>query len=433
MKLFIIVFFFTLNLFGSSTTEELNSQLHLGQDEGVQNVGLRIKLTGNTDLIYPNLLWHYRMGIRNIQIIDNDVPAEKQEDINSKIQKFYNRVNDICSLGISSKGENGIPTNTQWILEISDRQFLCLYRPLQEILSNHTSASLIFPSCTYQGFDPDAPSHFWPQTDEILTYRTTINDEASVILHNFSSSSSTQKVSKAYIATFSTLDEAVPFTLEMKNDCLPITQVLISSVQHACLRGQDPWGDGQSITPIAITPQEKLLENFVQDFGFNSTTKFGGNYIYVPVPKSGWSTISRALGSYEMERQLERASYKDFNKFPYEIAGRYQQLCDSKSYKITCIREPYRRILSAYLEKIFETEDTYFKEHLGFTATSRISFIDFLKVLKEKEFKKTDRHFQPQWLLTMIPIISYDKVIRLENFNQEFQDVMDVLDSVVTR
>ena len=56
------------------------SQLYLGQDEGVESFGLQIRLGEKDDMIYPNLLWHYRMGCRNFEILHqglNESQAKK--------------------------------------------------------------------------------------------------------------------------------------------------------------------------------------------------------------------------------------------------------------------------------------------------------------------------------------------------------------------
>lgn len=44
------------------------SPLYLGQDEGIESLRLQIHLGAKDDLIYPNLLWHYRMGVRHFEL-----------------------------------------------------------------------------------------------------------------------------------------------------------------------------------------------------------------------------------------------------------------------------------------------------------------------------------------------------------------------------
>ena len=405
------------------------NQLHLGQDGGVEFVNLCIHLGERDDLIYPSLLWHYRMGVRHFEISSHGLTANQSK----KIGMFFDRVKDICTLNlIEIPGTAGdmfaVPRTSpafKWHLGLTDRQFLCLQRPLEEILAAASDSTLLFPSCTYSGFDPDAPIDFWPQTDEQLSYRTPITHDAPITLTNVQASDYAKDSNAAYIANFETIESAVPFTADMFKDQLPVMEVIAHSVRHACLRGQEYWGDGTFISPIIQNSLEVSLNAFIEKFGSNNGIRFGKTYIYVPVPKCGWSTITLAQGSYELDRKIKSSAYKDFSRFPNEITERYQYLLSEGHYKFTCVRNPYNRALSAYLEKILETDDSYFKKGLGFEEIGFVSFSNFLKRLKELPIKKVDHHFKPQCCLTMSPIVCYNKTVRLENFNEEFQEVMD--------
>lgn len=406
--------------------------LHLGQDEAVENTAICIQLGSNTDLIYPCLLWHYRMGIRNIQIIDDFVPSEIRDEIHVKIQRFYERVGDTCCLGISSKGEKRIMESSQWILNISDRQFLCLYKPLIDLLNEIPYASLSLSTCEYKRIDQEIPENFWPQTDEKLIYRTSITDYYSLIFQN-SASSEIIKTDQAYIATFTTLDYTPSSISLLVYDPLPITKVMGDSVKYACLRGQEYW-EGNYITPPIINEDiyaERELDIFIKQYGFNSSIRFGQKYIFVPVAKSGCSSILMALGSYELDRKINFVPYRDFCQFPGQIPNRYQLLLNTQCYKFTCVRNPYIRILAAFLEKIAKEncyDHLWFLEHLNLPEPANIiSFELFLEKIREKKLSELNEHFKPQWCLTMYPLVSYDLIIRLESINTEFQQIIDLL------
>ena len=55
------------------------NQLHLGQDGGVEFVNLCIHLGERDDLIYPSLLWHYRMGVRHFEISSHGLTANQSK------------------------------------------------------------------------------------------------------------------------------------------------------------------------------------------------------------------------------------------------------------------------------------------------------------------------------------------------------------------
>ncbi|MBP9829086.1 MAG: sulfotransferase family 2 domain-containing protein [Proteobacteria bacterium] len=418
------------------------SQLHLGQDEGVESFGLQIRLGEKDDMIYPNLLWHYRMGCRNFEIVHLGL-SESQE---KKIKMFYDRVIDNCSLNALTQQEGSefastLPSSLRWILQLTDRQILCLHKPLAEILSERTSA-LRLPSCTYSGFDPNVPVGFWPQTDEQLIYRSSINYEQSVSLLNRTSSGDAEISNAAHIATFTTMDEAVRFSSGMVRDQLPFMKVIKQSIYHANLGGKDYWTAGDFVRPIVETPSEHSLQIFLEEVGAPDNTRFGKNYIYVVNEKCGCNTITRALGSYEADRLLEFPEPRGFHRPPFEIAERYQRLLSNEFFKFTCVRNPFSRVLSAYLDKIakvkevwtrdsagrvFLTRETWPRQDLGFNIYQKISFEQFLRRLKEKSLKELNDHFKPMWCVTMLPIVPYDKIVHLEKFDQEFQEVMSQL------
>ena len=284
------------------------SQLHLGQDEGVESFGLQIRLGEKDDMIYPNLLWHYRMGCRNFEIVHLGL-SESQE---KKIKMFYDRVIDNCSLNViplvSLSSTNDIAAllsastlRSAWRLQLTDRQILCLHEPLQKILEAYQTATLSLPSCLYQGFDPQAPVSFWPQTDERLIYRSSINYEQSVSLLNRTSSGDAEISNAAHIATFTTMDEAIPFTAEMVREQLPMMGVIKEAIYQKSLGYWNYWrywGHQNDAQPILQTHKAMQLTQFINEFGANPSMHFSDKFIYIQTPKCGCSSISRALASY---------------------------------------------------------------------------------------------------------------------------------------
>lgn len=417
--LYLFNIFAVITAASSNQFDETVSNLYLGQDEGIDCVGLRIHLGNNNDLIYSNLLWHYRMGIRHFEII-GDVTHEQSQ----LISKFHNRVEDICSLRTHTEQSPDFLSTKLWVLELTDRQFLCLKKPLTEILSENESSTLVFPACRYSGFNPDVPISSWPQTDEQLIYRSPIDYQHPVNLLNKISPSVTQTSSAAHIAEFSTMEDAVLFTSDMERDQLPFMEVIKQSIQHACLRGKEyQLAEYFSFDiPSLSSPAAKIAE-FINQYGANNNIRFSPNYIYVPTPKCAWSSISLALGSYEAGRRINFPAYKEFSKIIN--AEKYcEDLADERFYKMTCIRHPYDRMLSSFLDKIQPTGKNYFRENLGFAEDETVSYAEFLRRVKAKPIKELDEHFKPMWVLTMHPVIRYNKTIRLDEFYQDWAEVM---------
>ena len=409
----------------------------------MEQIGLQIQLGEKDGLIYSSLLWHYRMGIRHFEILHQGLTPSQ----NKKIQMFYNRVTDHCSLNvIALPGESDFASthaqlgSLKWFLQLTDRQFLCLHKPLGEILSEHESSTLNFPSCVYSGFDSYAPVSFWPQTDERLIYRSPIDDEHTVSLLNQTSSGDAVISNAAHIATFAKIEAATPFISEMVRDQLPFMEVIRHSIYSANLREKGYWDDGDYVESIAHTQEEVSVKAFMTQYGEPNNTRYGDKYIYMVNEKCGCNTITRALGSYEADRIIDIPEPRGFHKSTFETAERCQYLSSREFYKFTCVRNPFNRALSAYLDKIasvkeifardeegrvFTSKETWPREGLGFNLTEKISFEQFLKRLKTKTIKEMDNHFKPMWAVTMHPVITYDKIVHLENFNEEFQEVMN--------
>ncbi len=406
------------------------SPLYLGQDEGIESLRLQIHLGAKDDLIYPNVLWHYRMGVRHFDIASHGLTANQSK----KITMFFDRVKDICTLNLiealvpsscslSSMSEASTTSPAlNWVLQLTDRQFLCLYQPLSEILVGASNSTLVVPSCIYMGFDPDAPVSFWPQTDEQLIYRTEINYRKAFSLFSNVCPSTVMLSKGAYVSDFAVMDAAVPFTADMVLDQLPVKEVIIQSIQHACLRGAGYW-HFLYLPPQIQNSKEMELHNFMEEFGFNVNIMFGDTYIYLPVPKSAWSVISRTLGSYEANRIICNEAYRGFTKVSGTVIDRYQYLL-SDIYKITCVRHPCYRILSGFLDKIINREENDFRQMFGFEERRDITLDEFLRKLRNMPIKEIDEHFRPQYYLIGGNLIKYEKIIRLETFDSEFEEVI---------
>lgn len=393
-------------------------QLHIGSYRKQETLGLCIRLGDQDDLLYASLWWHLHMGITDF-VINGQSPTPHQLEI---ISMFHDRANKMCSLTYSE----GIKEQRTWSLELTDRQFLCLHKPLREILCS--KSALIFATCSYRGVDPATASGIWPQTDEKIIYRSALSFEKPIQLTNARSTNLPTLSADAHVAEYVKLEDAVPFTSSLIKDQLPFERVILDSMRHACKGREEKIREIQ--TYIAENSSTHPLYEFMQSFGSNTDIFFGQQYIFVPVPKCGWSTTTRALGSYEIGRMITFAAYKQFNIIP-EKSQFYERLLDSRFYKFTCVRNPYNRALSAYLDRINNVdsrlrrgETNPFRKNLGFSQADNISFLDFLRSLATKLNRDMDIHFRPQWCLTMHGMINYDKIIRLESYTEDFKEVM---------
>lgn len=162
--------------------------------------------------------------------------------------------------------------------------------------------------------------------------------------------------------------------------------------------------------------------------------------MYVAVPKVATSTIIKNL-YYLMhgeQRYLSDELRQSMQGIVQSKSGNADDLArqiiaiinDKDYFKFTFVRHPYGRILSAYLNKIIQDPKEYrrLRPTLGFKIDEDISFIDFLKRIREFDPQKLDGHFAPQWfLLGLNKSIQYDFIGRIENFASDFDYVINRL------
>lgn len=141
--------------------------------------------------------------------------------------------------------------------------------------------------------------------------------------------------------------------------------------------------------------------------------------IYVNNPKSGCSTIKHSLKAAEAREY--RKSGEDFkrSKSPHteddclKRNGLSSSSC-SQRFLISCVRNPYTRALSCYLDKI-ETKSPRTLRALRNRGVE--SFEEYLLDLVRLSQRDMNPHFRPQHINLNFPNITYDRVFFLENTN----------------
>jgi hypothetical protein len=167
--------------------------------------------------------------------------------------------------------------------------------------------------------------------------------------------------------------------------------------------------------------------------------------LYVPVPKAGSTAILWALaraaglraGDFRRSRKLEvtRAlAVHDASIWgaSHRLAGRsseeVEQILRSRSwFRLTVVREPVRRLWSAWVSKVlvrdprfinaFGDED-WFPERPGSAHDVLESFRRFVCVLPTRAAEWHDPHWSAQVDILGLPGIQYDHVGRLERFDE---------------
>lgn len=156
---------------------------------------------------------------------------------------------------------------------------------------------------------------------------------------------------------------------------------------------------------------------------FQSTTQ--QKFMYTVLPKVAGTTIIARLYKQLLGKNPPRrvprakivARFADENSHNFDIED---------CFTFTVVRNPYSRILSAYLDKIQKPYHApKFRTPLGLSLDADITFCDFLYCLRDVPIHQVDVHFRPQWhLLSLNKSFKYDFIGRFENLETDIEFIL---------
>lgn len=155
-------------------------------------------------------------------------------------------------------------------------------------------------------------------------------------------------------------------------------------------------------------------------------------YIYINNWKCGCSTIRRTLWASEHALGLAPAPLD-----PHAVEQLSALVNDPRRWEnvdnefvFTFVRNPYARVLSAYLDKITGTRDPAVwgpfaeRHNLG---TDEISFVEFLRLIATEPAETMDIHWRPQSQIIGAELVPYDFVGAMESFTPDLAHVIHTL------
>lgn len=185
---------------------------------------------------------------------------------------------------------------------------------------------------------------------------------------------------------------------------------------------------------------DKFCKNIsFKDFNYAVNISLCNKYIYVETPKVACSSIKLILQRIELEdtnleRDMETIHNREFSPLlkPTQI-GDFSKLINSKDfYKFCFVRNPYTRLLSAYLDKIAPNKENTFRKHYVFTQLgldfrskeNKVSFKDFVKCISSHPIELMDPHWRPQYYQTLQDFINYDFIGRFESISKDIDSMV---------
>ena len=115
--------------------------------------------------------------------------------------------------------------------------------------------------------------------------------------------------------------------------------------------------------------------------------------------------------------------------FPHQLpTGLLSKVLYSDKFtRFTCVRNPYTRLLSCFLDRIRSKSRTsqQLEKIAGFKAVT--DFKSFISALSDFEPREMNIHYRPQVLLTRPDAIQYSHIMKLENFARDFTQMLRLL------
>jgi hypothetical protein len=167
------------------------------------------------------------------------------------------------------------------------------------------------------------------------------------------------------------------------------------------------------------------LNTLVREFWYMPSAEL----TYFANQKAGTTSIKRSL--WQHHNQITNQTYgkdeetaaiiaRPRSVFPgYESVAKNGLAAFRQSIFFSCVRNPYVRLLSAYLDKIGRGKDDMvwreFCATYALNATRPLAFRDFVAIITRALPESVDVHFCPQHLNLLIPYVPYHHIFHLEN------------------
>ena len=160
-------------------------------------------------------------------------------------------------------------------------------------------------------------------------------------------------------------------------------------------------------------------------------------YLYAQAPKVASSTLNQRLIALELqgtgiaydETALHLAPYRAVHVRPFQMPKPMlvKTFFGPGTYRFCFVRDPYARLLSAYLDKVGYKQDPaaevfdHYRRDRADPDTS-VSFAEFIAWLEagRDRIGQWNPHWRPMARLLRPDLIAYDLIGRLETFEADF-------------
>lgn len=148
-------------------------------------------------------------------------------------------------------------------------------------------------------------------------------------------------------------------------------------------------------------------------------------FFFNRVPKSANSTVTAALARHSSYRQplARKAQPKEAFLRPAFMSARAVARLERDVFTFTFVRNPYRRTLSAFSEKVLRRKPQSRPFYAWFGADREPGFLDFCRYL-EAGGLYDDIHWAPQADILLLPVEMFDFIGRVERIGEDLPFVL---------
>jgi hypothetical protein len=155
--------------------------------------------------------------------------------------------------------------------------------------------------------------------------------------------------------------------------------------------------------------------------------------VYVKNPKAGSSTVMvwlDRLHTGEHDGRLQRM-HKDHRLPSHREVGRQRvlRMLSGEAYRFSFVRDPVRRLESVYWAKLVRSKRYRIKAATALGLRTQpdqvIPFEEFLDALDQPDLLNMDAHWRPQHRNLFHPLVTFDRIGRLESFEADFARIQE--------
>lgn len=152
---------------------------------------------------------------------------------------------------------------------------------------------------------------------------------------------------------------------------------------------------------------------------------------YLIMPKAACSSIKKAMVKKWLpkEDEVKKGIHKNSVVQKFSVRGQVKKA--EELYFFTYVRDPFERLVSAYINKFedfskIRTVGFLYEDYMGGYLKLTDSFEDFVRKVSQIHDRVSDRHFMSQsYLINTLSPHKIDTVFRLEDINTTFPSLSE--------